>query len=118
MDCGNLSILEVAGGQASEKRVVFLQKGIREAARGNTQQEEKLAGPQKNVQQAAALQIVDVFAVQSDIQSPPRTLLDECPQRGEIETHAAQLLAPGIDALQIVVAELDEVIQAKILLSQ
>ena len=105
-------------GQASEKGVVFLQEGIREATRGNAQQEEKLAGPQKNVQQAAALQIVDIFAMQSDFQSSPRTLLDECPQRSQIETHPPQLLAPGIDALQIVVAEFDEVIQAKILLSQ
>ena len=60
----------MAGSEASGNEVVLLQNGIRESAPGSTQQKKEFAGPQKNVQQAAALQIVDVFAVQGYVKSP------------------------------------------------
>ncbi len=108
----------MAGGQPREQGVVLLQERIREAAPGSAQQKKQFAGPEKNVQQASALQVVDVLAVQCYFKSPPRTLLDECPQIREVERNASDSLGPWIDALQIFVTEIDEVIQAKILLSQ
>jgi hypothetical protein len=108
----------MARSQAGKHAIVLFQKGIRETACWGAQQKKKFAGPQKNVQQTAALQIVDIFTVQGHVQRPPRTLLNEGPQRGEIERHASGLLAPGIDTLQIFVAEFYEMVQAKILLSQ
>ena len=108
----------MAGGESSEQGIVLLQNRIHETASGNAQKKKKFAGPQKNVQQAAALQIINVLAVQGHIQSLPRALLDERPQRSEIEIRAIHLLAAGINTLQIFVAEIDEVVQAKILLSQ
>ncbi|MFI5093535.1 MAG: hypothetical protein ACHQIK_08840 [Candidatus Acidiferrales bacterium] len=108
----------MAGSEASGKQVVLLQNGIRESAPGSTQQKKEFAGPQKNVQQAAALQIVDVFAVQGYVKSPSRALFDKGPEVREVERHASDLLGSGVDSLQVFVAEIDEVIQAKILLSQ
>ena len=75
---------EMAGSQASEHGVVLLQNGIRETARGSAQQKKKFSGPQKNVQQPAALQIVDVLAVQSRVESPPGALFNECSQSREV----------------------------------
>jgi hypothetical protein len=119
LEQGNAAgILEMARRQASEERVVLLQNGIRESARGSAQQKEKFTGPQKNVQQAAALQIVDVIAMQRHIKRAPRALFDECAPRSGIQIHAPDFLAARINALQIFVAKFDEVVQAKILLSQ
>jgi hypothetical protein len=108
----------MASSQACEHGIVLFQNRIHETASGNAQQKKKFAGPQKNVQQAASLKIIDVVAVQGHIQSLPRALLDERPQRSEIEIRAIHLLAAGINTSQIFVAEIDEVVQTKILLSQ
>jgi hypothetical protein len=108
----------MAGRQASKNCVVVVQNGIGEAARGSAQQKKQLAGPEKNVQQAPALQIADVVAMQRHIESPPRALFDERAQRSEIKIHAPHFLAARIDTLQIFVAEFDEMVQSKILLSQ
>jgi hypothetical protein len=108
----------MTGDQASVNEVVFLQDGIRESARGSAQQKEKFASPKQNVQQAAALQIVDGLIMQGHIQRPARTLLDEGPQGREVHRQTTRLLAPGIDSLQIFVAKFYEVVQAKILLSK
>lgn len=108
----------MAGDQASVNEVVFLQDGIRETARGGAQQQKEFAGPEQNVQEAAALQIVDGLIMQGHIQCPARALLDEGPQGREVHRQTARLLAPGIDSLQTFVAEFYEVIQAKILLSK
>ena len=108
----------MAGDQARVNKVGFLQDGIRETARGSAQQKEEFAGPKQNVQQAAALQVVDVLALQGHIQGPARTLLDEGSQGGEVHRQTTLSLSPGVDSLQIFVAEFYEVIQAKILLSK
>lgn len=108
----------MAGSQASENGVVLLQNGLRETARGGAQQKKKFAGPQQDVQQAAPLQIVEVFAMQGDIQSSPGTFFNERPQGREVDRDTSRLLASWIDALQVFVAEINEVVQAKILLSQ
>jgi hypothetical protein len=108
----------MAGDQASVNEVVFLQDGIRETARRGAQQKKKFASPEQNVQQAAALQVIDVPAMQGHIQRPARALLDEGPQGRELHRQTTLSLAPGIDSLQIFVAEFYEVVQAKILLSK
>jgi hypothetical protein len=97
---------------------MLLQNRIRETARWSAQQKKEFASPEKNIQQAAALQIIKVVAAQGRIESLSRALLDERSQRSTIEIHATRLLAAGINTLQIFVAEIDEVVQAKILLSQ
>jgi hypothetical protein len=111
-------MLARASSETSERSVMLFLNGICETARWGVQQKKEFASPQKNIQQAAALQIINVVAVQGRIQSASRALLDERPQRSTIEIHAAHLLAAGINSLQIFVAEIDEVVQAKILLSQ
>jgi len=108
----------MARGQPRQNGIVLLQNRIRKATRGNPQQKKKFAGPKKNIQQAAALKITDVFGMQSHVQRSRRAFLDERPQGRKIKRQAPRFLAPGIDALQIFVAEFDEVVQAKILLSK
>jgi len=97
---------------------VFLGKGIRETAAGSAQQEKELAGPEQNVQQPSTLQIIDVFAMQGYVQSSPRALFYERAQSRKLEGQAPNFLGSRIDSLQVFVAEIDEVVQAKILLSQ
>src|SRR6202790_768861 len=94
LECPAARILEMASSEASEDGPVLLQKRIRETSCGSPQQEKKFASPQKNVQQATALQIVEVFTMQGHIQGLPGTLLDKRPQRRQIERHAADPLAP------------------------
>ncbi|MGH9743087.1 MAG: hypothetical protein ACRD51_12150, partial [Candidatus Acidiferrum sp.] len=91
---------------------------IRKTAPGSSQQKEQLAGPQKNVQETAALQIVDILAAQGYVQRSPRAFLDERTQGRELKLDAPDFLCSGIDSLQVFVAQFDEVIQAKILLCQ
>ncbi|MGB2642709.1 MAG: hypothetical protein WBG02_03115 [Candidatus Acidiferrum sp.] len=97
---------------------MFLKNGVHETALGSAQQKKKLARPKKNVEQPSALQIIDLFAVQGDIERPSRALFDKCAQRRKFEWQAPDLLRAWIDALQILVAQIDEMVQAKVLLSQ
>lgn len=110
--------LELAGGQPGENGVGFLQEGICKTAPWSAQEEEEFAGPEKNVQQAAALEIIHVIAVQGDVQGPPRAFLDKGPQGRQIQRHSPKLLGTWIDSLQVFIAKFYEVVQAKILLSQ
>ena len=65
------------GCEARKYGVVLFQDGVGKTALGSTQEKKKFACPQKNVEKAAALQVVDIFAVQSDFQRAARAFLDK-----------------------------------------
>jgi len=106
----NSAVSEMPGGQTGENGVVFLQNGIRETARRGAQQKKKFTCPQQDVQQAATLKIVEVFAMQGNIQSSPGTFFYERTESSEVERETARALASRVDALQVFVTELNEVV--------
>ncbi len=61
----------MAGGEAGETWILLEPERIGETAPGSAQEQKELTGPEKNVQQPAALQVVHVFALQSHVQRSP-----------------------------------------------
>jgi hypothetical protein len=108
----------MAGGKASENGIGLRKDGVREAGPWSTEQYKEFAGPEQDIEQPTTLEIIEVLAVQSDVQSTAGAFFDEGPKGGQIERHTIRLLTAGIDTLQVLVAKVDEVIYAKNLLSQ
>jgi hypothetical protein len=58
------------------------------------------------------------LAVDSNLQGAARALFDKSAKRRKFERDAERIFAARVDALQILVAQFDEMIDAKILLRQ
>jgi hypothetical protein len=110
--------LGVAGGEAGEDGVGFLQNGIGKGWARRTQENEQLAGPQENVEQAAPLEVVEMLAAHRHFEGAARAFLDEGTQKWKFERQAALAAATRINATQIFVTKLDEVVYAEVLLSE
>jgi hypothetical protein len=104
--------------EAREDGVVLLHHKIRKAAAWCAQQQKQFTGPQQNIQEPAALQIVNVVAVQGDFEGPLRAFLDKRPGPSKVEGNPSFGLPAGINALQILVTELDKMADAETLLRQ
>jgi len=86
-------------------------------ARG-AQENEEFAGPEQDVQQSSALEIGEILGMQADVQSLARTLLDKRAHGHDIRGNRRESPAAGIHGFEPLVAVLQEMVQAKILLIQ
>ena len=86
-------------------------------ARG-AQQEEEFTGPEQNVQQAAALEIAQVFRLQADVEGFSRAFLDEGAHGRQVDGFGGELAAAGIKALEPFITAQQEVVQAESLAIQ
>jgi hypothetical protein len=67
------------------------------------QQKKQLSGPEQNVQQTPSLQIVQVFALEAQVESLAGTLFSESTHRGQVDGLGAEFAAPGIQTLELFV---------------
>ena len=91
---------------------------IAQSHAGGAQNQEELAGPEQNVQQAGALMIREILALEADFESLMGAFLDEGAHGSEVYALFAGFLAARIHGLQLRVAAKEEMIQAKSLLIQ
>ena len=83
-----------------------------------SQQQEKLTGPEQNIQQATALEIAQVLRLQADVERLSRAFLDEGSHGTHVEKLNAELAAPRIKALKPFITAHQEVVQAENLVIQ
>ncbi len=86
-------------------------------ARG-AQQEEEFAGPEQDVEQAAALEIGQILRLQADVESFAGAFLDESAHGGQVDGLGAELAAPRIKAFKLFITAQQEVVQAESLVIQ
>jgi|SRR5579859_4099487 len=108
----------MAGGEACQDGIVLGKQGVGECVFRSANQEKQLSCPEKDIEQSAALEVVQFLAAHGNLQSSARALFDEGAKHRQLEREAAGIFAPRVDALQILVAQFDEMIDAKILLRQ
>jgi len=82
------------------------------------EQKEELTGPEQDVQKAAAFEIVEILGMETDIERLAGALFDESSHGNEIDGLRAKGAAPGVQALEFLIAGEQEVLQAEILLIQ
>jgi hypothetical protein len=103
-----------AGGQ-----VIFRgSHGLREGEARDAQKEKEFAGPEQDIEQAAALEIAQVFRLEADVESFSGAFLDEGAHGGDVEGFGVELAAAGINALELFVTAEQKVVQAESLVIQ
>jgi len=80
-----------------------------------SQEEEELAGPEQDVQKAAALEIIKILGMETDVERLAGTLFDESSHRSQVDGLRAEAAAPGVQALEVLIAREQEMFQAEIL---
>ena len=83
-----------------------------------SQEKEELAGPEQDVQKAAAFEIIKILGMETDVERPAGTLFDENPHGSQVDELRAEAAAPGVQALEVLVAREQEMLQAEILVIQ
>lgn len=108
----------MAGREAREDGVVFFPKAVGKNVFRGAQKNKQLASPEQNVEEPAALKIIKIRATNCNFKGPAGAFLDESAKRRQFEGHTAWIGTTRVDALEVLVAQLDEMVDAKILLSQ
>jgi hypothetical protein len=83
-------------------------------ARGS-QEKEGLAGPEQDVQKAAAFEIIKILGMETDVERLAGTLFDESSHGSQVDRVGAETAAPGVQALEVLIAREQEMLQAEIL---
>jgi hypothetical protein len=83
-----------------------------------SQEKEELAGPKQDVQKAAAIEIGKFRRVEADVERLAGTLFDESSHGSQVDGVGAEAAAPGIQALEVLIAREQEMLQAEIPLIQ
>jgi len=104
--------------RAGGSRITIRSRRFGEREPGRAEQKEELTGPEQDVQKAAAFEIAEVLGMETDIERLAGTLFDESSHGGQVGGLRAEGAAPGIQALQFLIAGEQEVLQAEILLIQ
>src|SRR5260370_6368255 len=111
--------LEMRRGGGGSGVVVGRGYGLGEGEARGAQQEEEFAGPEQNVQQAAALKIGQALGMQADVEGLSRAFLDEGAHGRQVHGFGgAELTAPRIKAFQLFITTRQEVVQAESLVIQ
>jgi hypothetical protein len=84
----------------------------------DAQEDEEFAGPEQNIEQAAALKIAQVLRLKADVEGFSRAFLYEGAHGSEVDGIGGKLAAAGINALKLFVAAEQEMVQAESLLIQ
>jgi len=85
--------LEIRRSGAGGEQVIGRGDGLGEGEARGAQQEEEFAGPEQNVQQAAALEIGQALGMQADVEGLSRAFFDEG-GNGGLATGSGAKLAP------------------------
>ncbi len=83
-----------------------------------SQEKEELAGPEQDVQKAAAFEIIKILGMETDVERLAGTLFDESPHGSQVDGVRAEAAAPGVQALEVFIAREQEMLQAEILVIQ
>src|SRR5260370_15842717 len=111
--------LEIRRSGAGGEMLVGRGYGLGESEARGTQQEEEFAGPEQNVQQAAALKIGQGLGMQADVEGLSRAFLDESAHGRQVDGFGgAKLAAPRCQAFQLFLTARQEVVQAESLVIQ
>src|SRR5260370_4766938 len=111
--------LEIRRSGAGGEVLVGRGYGLGEGEARGPQQEEEFAGPEQNVQQAAALEIGQALGMQADVEGLSRAFLDEGAHGRQVHgLGGAELTAPRIKAFQLFITTRQEVVQAESLVIQ
>ena len=81
----------------------------------SSQEKEEFAGPEQDVQKAAAFEIIKILGMETDVERPAGTLFDESSHGSQIDEPRAEATAPGVQALELLVAREQKMFQAEIL---
>jgi len=84
----------------------------------DSQEKEELAGPEQDVQKAAAFEIIKILGMQTDVERLAGALFDESSHGSQVDGVRADAAAPGVQALEVLIAREQEMLQAEILLIQ
>ena len=85
---------------------------------GGSQEKEELAGPEQDVQKAAAFEIIKILGMEADVERLAGTLFDESSHGSQVDGVCAEAATPGVQALEVLIAREQEMLQAKIPLTQ
>jgi hypothetical protein len=83
-----------------------------------SQEKEKLAGPEQDVQEAAAFEIIKILGMQTDVERLAGALFDESSHGSQVDGVGAKATAPRVQALEVLIAREQEMLQAEIPLIQ
>ena len=83
-----------------------------------SQEKEELASPEQDVQKAAAFEIIKILGMETDVERLAGTLFDESSHGSQVDGVRAEAAAPGVQALEVLIAREQEMLQAKIPLTQ
>jgi hypothetical protein len=83
-----------------------------------SQEKEEFAGPEQDVQKAAAFEIIKILGMETDVERLAGTLFDESPHGSQVDELRAEAAAPGVQALEVFIAREQEMLQAEILVIQ
>jgi hypothetical protein len=96
-------------------------RGCRRLVEGDpcgSQEKEELAGPEQDIQKAAAFEIIKILGMETDVERLAGTLFDESPHGSQVDWVRAEAAAPGVQAFEVLIAREQEMLQAEILLIQ
>src|SRR5260370_2494894 len=111
--------LEIRRSGAGGEVLVGRGYGCSEGEARGAHQEEEFAGPEQNVQKAAALEIGQALGMQADVEGLSRAFLDEGAHGRQVHgLGGAELTAPRIKAFQLFITTRQEVVQAESLVIQ
>ena len=83
-----------------------------------SQEKEELAGPEQDVQKAAAFEISKFRGVETDVERLAGALFDESSHGSQVDRVRTEAAAPGIQVLEVLIARKQEMLQAEIPLIQ
>jgi hypothetical protein len=83
-----------------------------------SQEKEELAGPEQDIQEAAAFKIAKILGVETDVERLAGTLFDESSHGSQVDGVRAEAAAPGVQALEVLIAREQEMLQAEMPLIQ
>ena len=83
-----------------------------------SQEKEEFAGPEQDVKKAATIEIGKFRGVETDVERFAGTLFDESPHGSQVDGVRTKAAAPGVQALEILIAREEEMLQAEIVLTQ
>jgi hypothetical protein len=83
-----------------------------------SQEKEEFAGPEQDVQKAAAIEISKFRGVETDVERLAGALFDESSHGSQVYRVRAEAAAPRVQALEVLIAREQEMLQAEIPLTQ
>ena len=81
----------------------------------SSQEKEEFAGPEQDVQKAAAFEIIKILGMETNVQRLAGTLFDESPHGSQVDGLRAEAAAAGVQALEVLITTEQEMLQAEVL---